>query len=1295
MRQYTLNVFQQTADSFKLRLFDSEKKLLDQRDLQITDIQQFISAVESDYKTRASDQLDLQKRLVSLGGKLYEWVDGPANRWLSQARKGAEGLAIHIDVSESLRHLPWELLFADGNFLCNNAAYPFTPVRMVDRDRSHPFVIQNRPLRILFMACSPENAQPYLDFETEEKKILEATDDQSIELRVEESGSLEGLGFEIGSFGKDYFDVFHLTGHAEARDGKPVFLMEDEFGMKKSVTAEDLTKSFSNIWPRLIFLSGCETAKSTEQGNLPSLCEALVRAGAPAVLGWALPVGDIAASNAAAKLYKELSHGKRVDEAVALARQELIEHGSIYWHLLRLYTNATSLAEQVTELNHPNREMRLVRPASSELIDVGAKREVCRREDFVGRRRMIQRCLRRLKTTNQTKPEYAEGLLLHGTGGLGKSSLGIRLCERLPDHKRIFFVGCIDLTGFINTLCDKLNSKEANQLLNDTDLTLTQRLRLLFKTILNNEKYIFFFDDFEYSLDESDSSGYKLQDKAATVLNALLTAIREAPSASRVIITCRYQFPMTGKYRLYEEGLGSLTGADLNKKLARLDEVYQPEDEELRVQAIKLGAGNPRLLERLYKVLADSQTDQQAILDALEQTTAEMREDILLKKLLEQQGVAGRRIVALTAIYDMAVDRTSVEAVTGESFNEAHLERAIALSLVEEGKDTTTQESRYYVSSLLHPMLEGVLTEDEQMEACSRAAQHLYRTLWVEKKADLEQALEIYRLAVLARVKVIAVEIADRVSNMFVNTARYVQAEQLCNSTLVLGDDYRIFHNLARAEQVLGKTAKAIEHYEKALAQCPEVNPQEEPEIAKEFAAIVNNLATLLMQQGDVKRAMELYQQSLDIHDQIGNAQGKAATLHAMASVYVQQGDVKRAMELYQQSLDIKEQIGNAQGKAATLHQMASVYVQQGDVKRAMELYQQSLDIEDQIGDARGKAATLHAMASVYVQQGDVKRAMELYQQSLDIKEQIGNTQGKAATLHQMASVYVQQGDVKRAMELYQQSLDIEDQIGNARGKAATLHEMASVYVQQGDVKRAMELYQQSLDIHDQIGNAQGKAATLHQMASAYVQQGDVKRAMELYQQSLDIEDQIGNARGKAVTLANMAYLAGQQGDRQRERELNEEAARALASTQAWVDLTTVLSNLGMSEDSDALQFWAQAFWLCLRVGVPIEDAVNLAVALFQQLGAENETIPLVAASAIILTHIRGANHPQKDAFLQAGFSMLAACAQARGVDMEKIQEWVEKEALLDPAQVFPKLNAALEALVGGDNWLFDRQMLS
>ena len=70
-----------------------------------------------------------------------------------------------------------------------------------------------------------------------------------------------------------------------------------------------------------------------------------------------------------------------------------------------------------------------------------------------------------------------------------------------------------------------------------------------------------------------------------------------------------------------------------------------------------------------------------------------------------------------------------------------------------------------------------------------------------------------------------------------------------------------------------------------------------------------------------------------------------------------------------------------------------------------------------------------------------------------------------------------------------------------------------------------------------------------------------------MWNQSLELIERIGNVQGKAATLANMAYMAGETGDKARQLTLNLQAAQALGQVRAYVDLVTVLGNLGTGVD--------------------------------------------------------------------------------------------------------------------------------
>ena len=348
--------------------------------------------------------------------------------------------------------------------------------------------------------------------------------------------------------------------------------------------------------------------------------------------------------------------------------------------------------------------------------------------------------------------------------------------------------------------------------------------------------------------------------------------------------------------------------------------------------------------------------------------------------------------------------------------------------------------------------------------------------------------------------------------------------------------------------------------------------------------------------------------------------------------------------------------------------------------------------------DDRDVADFKDDLALLLAQQGDVKRALGLWQESLRLDEQTGNVQGKAATLSNMASVLAQQGEINHALQLWQDSLKLKEQIGDVQGKAATLHQVAGVIAQQGDIERALKLWQESLELDEQIGNVQGKAATLHQIAEVIAKQGDVRRALELWGDSLKLKEQIGDVHGKAATLAQMAWLANRQGDLERAREYYLEAARSLSAIHAWLDLSTVLTNLGtLGEDGQAgnSAYLAQAFWLCLVTGVPLQDAVWSAGVLLMRLGPEHTAAPFLATAALLLVAQRGRDHPELQNLQQQSSKMVDACAAARDIPVDKFPDWFSNERLNDPDHVIPAVQQALVDIVGDTEWLFDPRELA
>jgi tetratricopeptide (TPR) repeat protein len=1070
----------------ELRYFTDNPNQYEKRSLLLSEITDLIDIAERDYYVSA-----FPEDYTVTGRRLYNWLDG-SDRWLQPLldKHRREGIVLAIAAAEKLAHLPWEVLH-DGNRFLVQRVPAIVPVRWMSDSTVKKLTIdgepENRALQVLFMATSPLNISPVLDFEAEEARILSATARQPLALKVEESGCLSELGYLVDGYDSNYFDVLHLTGHATFLQGQPRFITETPTGEADYASAEDIAQELQFRLPKLIFLSGCRTGQAPNSGSVPSMAEELLKSGAKAVLGWGQTVLDTDASAAAAALYRELSAGKQITEAVACTYQALIENKARDWHLLRLYAAGSLPGSLVTPLRKPGRKPAPPPTVTTQFLDPAGKIKVPTRESFVGRRRQLQSCLRVL-----SQPSDAVGVLIHGMGGLGKSSLAARLCDRLPNFERVVWVGRIDEASLVSRLAEKLDDSEQRKSLQNYDEELKFRLRRIFQQLHYAAKpFLLVLDDFEENLEPRDR-GYVLQTEAAEVIKALVWAIRENYTSHRIIITCRYDFEFTQLQYFYKQPLDALFGADLRKKCDRLTafSAKSQVDEALKSQGQKLADGNPRLLEWLDKILQNPTVDGTAILSQLAVNPVELREQVLAETLLQQMDATMREMLSRGLVFELPVPREALAAVCeGISNLEDYIDRAVALGLLEVSHDEALRVPR---------ILPVQLAEDRE-GLCKQAAEVLYRLWWegIEKSTD-ERGVEIYRLAYRSKAKKIMVDVATALARTWINHSRFRQAVNICLDTLKITDNYHIFHQLARSEKELGEIEAALKDYKQALNLCPV-----EDENTK--AAIIHNLAGIKVQQGLFSEAIKLYEQSLEIAKRIDDFNGQAAIFHDMASMYAKQKQPDKAIIYLQQVLEIDEQQNNLLGKATTLNTIATIYESQGQLEKAEIYLKESFAIHKNIGNFHGQLVTTLNLVTVHDKQGKHNEGEIILKELLKVAKNNNSVHTQAVILNNLAFIYDKQGKYEEAITHFKIAFEIVKRLKDVKGQITTLNNMAFIHARHGQVEEAIILYEQLLKLQESIGDISGKGMALGMLGQLLEIQGKYDIALDYLHSALDI----------------------------------------------------------------------------------------------------------------------------------------------------------------------------------------------
>ena len=530
------------------------------RTLALAEIQDLIQTAERDYYS------PLPARLVAVGHRLFQWLDG-GELWLSQeiaAAANQAGVLVLAIATDRLAHLPWEVLHDGRGFLAHALNPPVLPVRWSNAGNcQHP--PENRPLQVLFMAASAQNVPSVLNYEEEEARILAATERSPLDLTVEESGCLEELGHLMDDFGTGFFDVLHLTGHADHTEGsEPIFVCEDREGFRKDATAEDIARTLPHR-PPLVFLSGCRTGQSPGHGAVRSLAEQLIEKGFRAVLGWGRPVRDTEATLAAEHLYGALAAGSSLPLALARTQVALWKENARDWHLLRCFCAGNPSVALVTPLRTKERKRHLHFPAESEFLDPRTKQvKVATRAGFVGRRRLLQCSVGHLRAQNLPRI----GLLLHGQGGRGKSSVAARLCDRLRhEYQRVVVMGRLDEVSLINAWASELPEDAQRSALRDPTKELRFRIERTFRSLAEAGRLppLFVFDDFEQNQPGARLGDLALAPHTAAVLLPLCEALAHTGSG-RLLITCRYGLPAPFSASLVQEDVPPLDANEEAKK---------------------------------------------------------------------------------------------------------------------------------------------------------------------------------------------------------------------------------------------------------------------------------------------------------------------------------------------------------------------------------------------------------------------------------------------------------------------------------------------------------------------------------------------------------------------------------------------------------------------------------------------------------------------------------------------------------------------------------------------------------
>ena len=401
-----------------------------------------------------------------------------------------------------------------------------------------------------------------------------------------------------------------------------------------------------------------------------------------------------------------------------------------------------------------------------------------------------------------------------------------------------------------------------------------------------------------------------------------------------------------------------------------------------------------------------------------------------------------------------------------------------------------------------------------------------------------------------------------------------------------------------------------------------------------EYAASLNNLATLHVLAGNYATAVPFFEQALEAYRlSVGERHaGYASSLNNLAYTYEALGNYDKAEPRYRQAIEISRE---TQGElhpsyAQSLMNLAYLNVKLGDKSSAEPLYEQALEIyRKSLGEQHPDyAKCLNNLAGLYTSMGKATAAEPLQRKALEIKrKKLGEMHPEFATgLSDLAFTYKSMGNYSDAESLFKQSLEIRRQVfGEAHPDyIAALNNLTSLYKVMGNKsaaeslenkkkesrsltprtksdlarlkKKVIELnkqgrYEEALTHANQAVNLSRRhygeqdleyAKSLHNLASMHVQIGNYSAAVPLFQQALEVyRGSVGEMHaGYASSLNNLAYTYEALGNYDKAEPLYRQALEISRETrgelhpnyaQSLMNLAFLNVKLGNEADAESL----------------------------------------------------------------------------------------------------------------------------
>jgi tetratricopeptide (TPR) repeat protein len=264
---------------------------------------------------------------------------------------------------------------------------------------------------------------------------------------------------------------------------------------------------------------------------------------------------------------------------------------------------------------------------------------------------------------------------------------------------------------------------------------------------------------------------------------------------------------------------------------------------------------------------------------------------------------------------------------------------------------------------------------------------------------------------------------------------------------------------------------------------------------------------------GNWDLAEKYFKDALSIAQEDDNQSSIATSLGMLGYIERNRGNWDEAERLYRQCLEIETELGDRAGMATSWGLLGDIERLRGNWDEAERLFRQCLEIETELGDREGMASCWGLLGDIERLRGNWDEAEQFKRQSFQLRQELGDRAGMASSWGAWGDIEKCRGNWDEAEKLYRQSLALRTDLGDREGIAMLSGDLGENELGKGNLDTAEQLLTEALGQMQTLGMTWHIAETNYDLARLHRQRGNTEIAQQHYDRAHQIFQQLGAAK--------------------------------------------------------------------------------------------------------------------------------------------------------------------------------------